>query len=34
MVNVITTLLLYNIFSGNHGYRLDIYETVTSQPFI
>ena len=32
MVNDITILLLYALFSRNHGYRLDICETVTSQP--
>ena len=28
-LNDITILLLYAIFSRNHGYRLDICETVT-----
>ena len=34
MINDIIILLLYAIFSKNHGYRLDICETVTSQPIV
>ena len=34
MVNDITILLLYAIFFRNHGYRLDIYETLKSPIYL